>query len=135
RGGSVCALLDNGDLKCWGNNWAGQLGTGDLGHRGDTPGEMGDALNPIPLGVGQKAVGVSTGISHTCMVLDGGGVKCWGSSEYGQLGQERKNDLLSPQSLQPIKLARPATAVSASNYLSDGKGGPFGGSTCALLDN
>ena len=27
-GDFTCAILDNGDLKCWGNNWYGQVGNG-----------------------------------------------------------------------------------------------------------
>ncbi|MEI9939509.1 MAG: DUF4215 domain-containing protein [Pseudomonadota bacterium] len=135
RGSSVCALLVDGDVKCWGYNSGGQPSTGNTPNHGDEPGEMGDALTPVALGAGLKAIGVSAADTHTCVVLDGGGVKCWGSNIYGELGQESSVDALSPEKLPTIKLARPAIAVSASNYLDAGKGGYFGGSTCALLDN
>ena len=133
RGSSVCALLDNADLKCWGNNFSGQLGTGDTDARGDGPGEMGDALKPIPLGAGLTAIGVSAGDSHTCVVLAGGGVKCWGSNESGRLGHSDQQNALSPKELPVVQLAHPAVAISASNYLFNGKGGQYGGSTCVLL--
>jgi len=45
----TCARLDNGALKCWGRGFWGELGQGDNQNRGDAPGEMGDALLPIPL--------------------------------------------------------------------------------------
>jgi cysteine-rich repeat protein len=120
--GSACALLDHGDVKCWGNNHSGQLGTGTTDNRGDEPNEMGDALKPIALGSGRKAIGVSAGADYTCAVLDDGSVTCWGSGEHGQLGGGSLFGALSP--VQTVDLKRPATDVTASD-----------GVTCALLDN
>merc|ERR1719343_673041 len=40
----TCAILDNGEVKCWGMNGDDQLGYGDTSHRGDGSGEMGDSL-------------------------------------------------------------------------------------------
>jgi len=51
----VCAALHGADyryswtVKCWGRNDKGQLGLEDSNHRGDEPGEMGDALPPVML--------------------------------------------------------------------------------------
>jgi len=36
----ACAVLDTGRLKCWGENWKGQLGYGDTIRRGDEAGEV-----------------------------------------------------------------------------------------------
>ncbi|KAG2429156.1 hypothetical protein HYH02_014191 [Chlamydomonas schloesseri] len=54
-GWHTCALLDNGSVKCWGYNDAGQLGLGDTSNRGDGPSEMGDTLPAVALGTGRTA--------------------------------------------------------------------------------
>lgn len=84
--GHVCALLDTGEMKCWGHNGDGDLGLGDINFRGDGPGEMGDTLPAVDLGSGRVAFALATGGGHTCAQLDNGALKCWGSNLYGQLG-------------------------------------------------
>src|SRR5690606_33747543 len=78
----TCALLDDGSVKCWGENESGQLGIGDAEHRGDQPGEMGGALPTVDLGTGRTAVAVEAGDFHACAILDDGTVKCWGQNDY-----------------------------------------------------
>ncbi len=82
-----CAILVDGRLKCWGDNFRGQLGLGDTTYRGDTPNDMGSALPAVPLGPGRSATAVAVGHQHTCALLDNGSVKCWGANFDGQLGQ------------------------------------------------
>jgi alpha-tubulin suppressor-like RCC1 family protein len=82
----VCAVLDNGSVKCWGGNESGQLGVGNTSDQGNDPGEMGDALKAVPLGPGRTAHFVATGQSHSCAILDNGTVVCWGLNDKGQLG-------------------------------------------------
>ena len=82
----TCALLDNGSVKCWGLNGIGELGIGDYVNRGSSPGQMGDMLPAVPLGSGRTAVAVAAGYEHSCALLDDGGIKCWGTNDYGQLG-------------------------------------------------
>ena len=78
----VCAILAGGVLKCWGYNGYGQLGYGDTTQRGDGNGEMGTSLPGIEI----NGTAVSAGYYHTCALLVGGSVKCWGQNGYGQLG-------------------------------------------------
>jgi alpha-tubulin suppressor-like RCC1 family protein len=49
-GSHTCVVLDNGAVKCWGNNTYGELGQGDTTTRGAAPGQMGNALPAIELG-------------------------------------------------------------------------------------
>ena len=79
----TCALLDTGTVRCWGSAGAsGQLGYANFENIGDdeTPASAGD------VDVGGKVTQVATGTLHTCVLLDTGGVRCWGLSSSGQLG-------------------------------------------------
>ena len=80
--GHSCAILDTGDVKCWGNNEYGQLGYGNTNTvgLGNLPSDVGI------VDLGGKAVQISTGYYHTCALLDTGRVRCWGRNDNGQLG-------------------------------------------------
>jgi alpha-tubulin suppressor-like RCC1 family protein len=82
----TCAVLDDDSLRCWGMNTYGQLGLGDPDARGDEPGEMGDALDPVTLGDGRSVAILEAGAYQTCVVLDDGALKCWGYNGVGGLG-------------------------------------------------
>jgi alpha-tubulin suppressor-like RCC1 family protein len=72
-----------GKVFCWGENEFGQLGDGTT------------TLRPSPvqanLGIpGVTAKGITTGVFHTCAIVDGdlqpGEVVCWGDNVFQQLG-------------------------------------------------
>ncbi len=76
-------LLNNGDVRCWGNsnNSAGQLG---LGHT--TP--VADPSSEPAINLGASVIMGSTGEDDfSCAVLDGYKVLCWGDGAYGKLGR------------------------------------------------
>jgi alpha-tubulin suppressor-like RCC1 family protein len=76
-----CAVVDATNVKCWGDNTYGQLGTGMSG-----PGPTADELVPTDVvGLG-AASQVTTGENHTCALVAGGGARCWGANGVGQLG-------------------------------------------------
>jgi len=75
----TCVLLSLGGVKCWGGNAYGQLGLGiSVDIFGNTSAQTGDGLPFVNLGTALTAVHVSAGYWHTCVILNGGTVKCWG---------------------------------------------------------
>ncbi len=82
-----CALLNNGKIKCWGDNEYGQLGSGDVSSRGGTPNSMGDQLPFVNLGSNVKSIELRGGRQHLCARLENNQIKCWGRNDLGQLGQ------------------------------------------------
>jgi alpha-tubulin suppressor-like RCC1 family protein len=88
-----CAVIVGGGAKCWGSNVYGQLGDGTRIDR-TTPV---DVLG-LSSGVASIAAGGDNAYSygHSCAVTEVGGVKCWGSNEYGQLGDGTTLDQLTP---------------------------------------
>ena len=126
-----CALLDDGNIKCWGNNDAGQLGLGDQLTRGDSILEMGNFLPAVDLGPGEIAVQITAGLAHSCARLEGGRVKCWGNNGSGQLGlgtsfNRGDHAFEMGSNLSPVNLGagRSAVHIDAGND-----------HTCALLDD
>ncbi|MBM3805389.1 MAG: hypothetical protein FJW19_01915, partial [Actinobacteria bacterium] len=126
-----CAVLDNNTIKCWGNGADGRLGNGALNSLGDNADEMGDSLAAVSLGTGRTANAISSGTSHTCVVLDNGAVKCWGYGVSGRLGSGATMSLGDAagemgDALVAVDLGtgRTAKAISAGDAHS-----------CAVLDN
>jgi alpha-tubulin suppressor-like RCC1 family protein len=97
-----CALLDDGSVWCWGRNEQGQLGDGSTI----------DRLQPVAVaGLGAQAVHLSLGFAHSCALLQGGGVSCWGGNDTGQLGD---GTLLDRAVARPVVgLPGPVSALSA----------------------
>lgn len=129
----TCAILDDHSVKCWGLNNVGQLAQGDTTDRSAS-----DDLPAVNLGSGRTAVALALGHligasseGQSCVLLDNGTVKCWGSNASGQLGQgdvNRRGDGPGEtgDDLPPIDLGSGRTAVSITTS---------GMVTCALLDD
>ncbi|KAJ1467425.1 regulator of chromosome condensation 1/beta-lactamase-inhibitor protein II, partial [Baffinella frigidus] len=81
-----CALLDNGDVKCWGRNNLGQLGLGDTADRGSVEANMGDNLPTVSLSSTLTTLAVYAGHEHTCALLSDHQLRCWGTNNEAVLG-------------------------------------------------
>ncbi|MFO7566492.1 MAG: hypothetical protein R6X02_27870 [Enhygromyxa sp.] len=80
----ACALDIHGQLWCWGDNFAGELGYGD---------EVVLIFPDAPVDVGVPISRVSAGGSTTCIVSEDHRVRCWGSGNHGKLGQASEDNL------------------------------------------
>ncbi|MGC9347776.1 MAG: hypothetical protein ACP5JG_06530 [Anaerolineae bacterium] len=83
----TCAVEGSGGAKCWGWNPIGALGDGTTEYRTE------------PVGVQDLSSGVlsvTPGWQHTCALTEQGAAKCWGSNNYGQLGDGTPMYELSP---------------------------------------
>ena len=130
----VCALSDEGTVRCWGSDANGRLGHGVA--------SMTDCFNPDPdsapydctmniqccigddeppsaapvVALGGPAVQLAAGGAHTCALLEDGGVLCWGVGDLGQLGYgntESVGDDELPVSAGLVDLGMAARQIAA----------------------
>ena len=130
----TCAVMDNNDLICWGDNSKGQLGLGDTDKRGDSSGEIGTNFEVTSVPTGRTVYSMALGWDHTCVVWDNLEVSCWGGNDYGQLGLDSTTDIGDGagemgDNLDFLDL--PGTAsVSSASVITAGDG-----FTCAIVDD
>ena len=119
----TCAVLQNGTVRCWGQNDYGQLGNGTT-----TPAAV-PKSTPVEVSRITNAVAVSAGGFHTCALLADGTVRCWGQNDYGQLGD---GSIIEPQTRPPTPRPTPTpVTVQGITTAVAMKSGIF--HTCALL--
>ena len=101
-------------MKCWGDNYYGQLG--DFSNF--------DRTYPVLVQGGElkNVVAVSTQFNHSCAVLQSGALKCWGRNAEGQLGDGTKSNKNSPTNVYQLTSGIKAAAAGYEH-------------TCALFDN
>lgn len=110
----TCAILTDGRVRCWGSNSYGQLG---LGHTDPVSvSNKPSALPTVSLGNGAVAVALAAGERHTCALLEGGSVRCWGDNLDGQLGLGHTRpvgDNEKPVDVDAVDLGGKAIAIAA----------------------
>jgi alpha-tubulin suppressor-like RCC1 family protein len=91
----TCAIVADRTVRCWGDNQHGQLGDG-TGLNSSVPVKVALPDDP-PFGLRN----LTSGEDHTCVVwstqADGkGDLYCWGSNDYGQVGDGTQVDAVTP---------------------------------------
>jgi len=94
----ACAVV-NGGARCWGENVYQTLGVSAATTQ---KGNQNYSSTPVPVtglnsGVASTAAAIAGSFDHTCAVLVDGSIKCWGDNHYGQLGDGRLIEALTPQ--------------------------------------
>ena len=78
----TCAVASDDKMYCWGENNNGELGNGST-----VDSRVPVAVNMTGVLVGKTIKQISTGPSyHTCVIASDNKIYCWGSNNYGQLG-------------------------------------------------
>ena len=76
---SSCALLETGNIQCWGSNSQGELAIGATTVRSLSP-------QTVTLGANLKAKRLVAGKHHVCAISQNDSLFCWGANDAGQLG-------------------------------------------------
>ena len=122
----TCAIKSDGTVWCWGLNTDGQLGTEQFHHTINSDYDGYGSIAPLKAELSSGAQAISGGYNHTCAVVAGGSVWCWGDNREGQLGTVLPDNphKHSPVPVKVGNLPGPAKQVSARED-----------STCATLED
>jgi alpha-tubulin suppressor-like RCC1 family protein len=103
-----CAIVGTG-VKCWGANPDGELGDGSTD----------ESHMPVSVtGLTGTPIALSTGVAHTCALITGGTVQCWGYNNSGQLGNNSTASTLTGPATAVSNIVSGATAVVAGGYFT-----------------
>ncbi len=111
----ACAVLVTGEVRCWGRNDHGQLGIPGVDMIGDD--ELPADAPVVNVGMGVNVEMIAAGGDHTCAILGGGEVLCWGRDNNGQLGTPESTESIGdnedPGTSLPVNLAEQAVLIVA----------------------
>jgi plastocyanin len=103
--GHVCAIVSGGTVRCWGDNSAGELGQGD--------GAFDNSATPLAVPGVSGAISIASGDFHTCVIMSGGTVRCWGYNAFAELGDGDFGDGQNSDVPMPVVGLTGAVAIAA----------------------
>jgi alpha-tubulin suppressor-like RCC1 family protein len=110
-GYTVCALGTGGAVWCWGYGGNGQLGNGFMANYGYAVQVVDKSSTAI---TGAEDVEVS--YDHACLLKTDGSVYCWGSNNYGQIGDgTAPSSTPIPYASNVANLGTSATSIAVSD--------------------
>lgn len=89
-GSHTCGATAAGEVFCWGSNSVGQLGDNTSLQR----------LTPRRVQTTLRFAALAAGANHTCAIGEPGSASsCWGSGQFGQLGNGTASNSLTPSAI------------------------------------
>lgn len=124
-GAHTCVLFADGNMRCFGWAFFGQLGYNNQTAIGDN--ELPSSVGYVPVGGAVRQI--ACGVHSTCALLTTGAVRCWGEGADGKLGYGDTNNVgdgvgLSIIAAGDVSLGGTATQISAGRAYN-----------CALLSS
>ena len=101
-----CAVLQYGDLVCWGSNSNGQVGVAGAG----------PFSAPQQVVTGVQMAAVANGALHTCALTTNGAVMCWGGNANGQLANGTSTAVASGTLVSVAGASTGIVQVSSGRY-------------------
>ena len=111
----ACVVTVNKTVRCWGLNANGQLGYGHVNTIGDN--ELPKVSGDVNIN-NDKAVALALGYAHSCVLVEGDKVRCWGLGTTGVVGQGNTltiGDNEQPGSIAAIDVGAPITVLGSNN--------------------
>ncbi len=138
--GHACALRGGGRVACWGGSDRGAFGfprncpedhVGQSFHAGTSGVVMVYCAAPIAVEGIADAVGLVHGLGHACARTRAGGVRCWGGTGYGELGN-RDHGAHGSRAPIDVTFPEPTRAGATRRAIAVGAHGEW---SCAVLED
>jgi alpha-tubulin suppressor-like RCC1 family protein len=92
--GHACARKSNGEIWCWGYGYYGEIGNDSTGSFSLFP--------ATKVGTISNAIDISVGLTHTCVLVSGGQVSCWGTSKMAIGSGDQSTPISSPTAISGL---------------------------------